>query len=224
LTDQADALNPNAAAEVAALAEAMSQLLDLPVWQVNRLRLAGLLHRLAPLQRNESQLSASVARYSDVDTDEPPSCPLVPGAQVLRTMSRLRAIATIITHQTEWWNGNGQPAGFAGDEIPLESRILGLVAAFQSDVSQRYGIEGKTMEVALNEALSLCQSQQGLRWDPKLVDTLSLLVNGLRQGLNLPTGLPKIAAGIWLLDSHCEDDLLGFYTERMEPRSSTSKV
>ncbi|MGK7924107.1 MAG: DICT sensory domain-containing protein, partial [Spirulina sp.] len=50
LIDRADANNPNAAAEVAALAEAMGQLLDLPVWQIKRLRLAGWLHRLAPLQ------------------------------------------------------------------------------------------------------------------------------------------------------------------------------
>ncbi|MBW4522478.1 MAG: metal-dependent phosphohydrolase [Scytolyngbya sp. HA4215-MV1] len=214
LTDQADTLNPNAAAEVAALTEAISQLLDLPVWQVNRLRLAGLLHRLAPLQRDESRLSAGVARYSDTDTDEPPSCPLVPGAQVLRTMSRLRAIATIITHQTEWWNGSGQPAGLAGDEIPLESRILGLVVAFQQNVTQCRVVEGKPIDVALTEALSVCQTQQGVHWDPKLVDTLELLVNGLCQGLSLPAGSPKIAAGMWLLDSHCEEDLLGFYTEK----------
>jgi len=39
---------------------------------------------------------------------------LVPAAQVLRTMPRMRAIAQIINHQTEWWNGSGQPAGLGG--------------------------------------------------------------------------------------------------------------
>jgi len=36
-----------AAAEVAALAEMMGHLLDLPAWRLKRLRLAGLLHHIA---------------------------------------------------------------------------------------------------------------------------------------------------------------------------------
>jgi len=49
LIDLADTNNPRAAAEVAALAETMGQLLEIPAWQLKRLRLAGLLHRIAPM-------------------------------------------------------------------------------------------------------------------------------------------------------------------------------
>jgi DICT domain-containing protein len=211
LTDQADATNPSAAAEVAALAEAVGQLLDLPAWQLNRLRLAGLLHRLAPLQKTETVLTAG-SRYSEDDSNTAPSCPLVPGAQVLRTMPQLRAIATIITHQTEHWNGSGQPARLAGDEIPLESRILGLAADFQQRLVQLRTANSDTAEpsnsqVYLTKALEACQQEQGDRWDPKLVDTLALLVSGLQQGLSLSANTPKISAGLWLVDSHCGDDL-----------------
>lgn len=225
LTDQANTLNPTAAAEVAALAEAMGQLLDLPSWQLNRLRLAGLLHRLSPLQRTESVFSpGSFARYSDDATAVAPSCPLVPGAQVLRTMPRLRAIATIITHQTENWNGSGQPAGLSGDEIPLESRILGLVAEFQQRCAQlrntAFGEDGQPLsaEACMTKALSACQAEQADRWDPKLIETLTLLVCGLQQGLNLSVNLPKISAGLWLIDSHCGDDLLNFAAEQVASR------
>lgn len=106
LIDSADARNPMAAAEIAALAETMGQLLDLPAWQLKRLRLAALIHRIAP------------ATVSVQYGDEAPSCPLVPAAQILRTMPRMQAIAQIITHQNEWWNGSGQPAGLAGEKIP----------------------------------------------------------------------------------------------------------
>jgi len=41
LIDLADTNNPRAAAEVAALAETMGQLLEIPAWQLKRLRLAG---------------------------------------------------------------------------------------------------------------------------------------------------------------------------------------
>ena len=214
LTDQADATNSTAAAEVASLAEAIGQLLDLPVWQLHRLKLAGLLHRLAPLQAAETVLSpGSFGRYADDDAlTTAPSCPLVPGAQVLRTMPRLRAIATIITHLTERWNGSGQPAGLAGDEIPLESRILGLAAEFQQRLLELRTTATKAhASVSQNEcmakALAECQQQQGDRWDPKLVDTLALLVNGFQQGLDLTISVPKISAGLWLIDSHYADDL-----------------
>ncbi|MBL1177900.1 DICT sensory domain-containing protein [Pantanalinema sp. GBBB05] len=217
LTDQADAINPSAAAEVAVLAEAIGQLLDLPVWQLHRLKLAGLLHRLAPLQKSEAVLTASTTRYTDAAEPTAPSCPLIPGAQVLRTMPRLRAIATIITHQTEHWDGSGQPAGLAGDAIPLESRILGLVEDFQRRLAQMRYAQAQQQSAGIPEplspaemmtkALADCQQHQGDRWDPKLIDTLSLLVCGLQQGLNLSVNLPKISAGLWLIDSHCSDNL-----------------
>ena len=229
LTDQADAVNSTAAAEVASLAEAIGQLLDLPVWQLHRLKLAGLLHRLAPLQAAETVLSpGSFGRYADDHAlTTAPSCPLVPGAQVLRTMPRLRAIATIITHLTECWNGSGRPAGLAGDEIPLESRILGLAAEFQqrlvelrTAITDAHTSSSQTplsQEECMTKALAECQQQQGDRWDPKLVDALALLVSGFQQGLDLSVNVPKISAGLWLIDSHYADDLFNAAHE-MESR------
>jgi len=193
LLDLADTTNQMTASEVAALAETMGQLLQLPAWQLKRLRLAGLLHRIA---------TGSVVQYG-----EAPCCPLIPATQALRTMPRLKAIAQIITHQTEWWNGNGQPAGLAGEEIPLESRILGLVTDFQARVTQLKASNSshkvETMpESILDEALCECKREEGKRWEPKLVNTLELLVMGLKQGLSLPVAPPKISAGMWLMDHY----------------------
>ncbi|MBN3922815.1 DICT sensory domain-containing protein [Nostoc sp. NMS4] len=198
LMDMADINNPMAAAEVVVLAEAIAQLLDLPAWQIKRLRLAALLHRIDPLQNAESVLTSGniPTRYQQ----DAPSCPLIPGAQVLRTMPRLRAVAQIITHQTEYWNGAGEPAGLAGDEIPLESRILALLADFQWRVNQRKS-SNQSREQIFTQALDECKQQESIRFDPKLVDTLALLVMGLQQGLDLPLMTPKFSAGIWILDS-----------------------
>ncbi|MBH8576170.1 metal-dependent phosphohydrolase [Nostocaceae cyanobacterium CENA369] len=201
LMDIADVNNPLAAAEVVVLAETMGQLLDLPAWQIKRLRLAGLLHRIDPLQKAESILTPGTStRYHEDASNTALSCPLVPGAQVLRTMPRLRAVAQIITHQTEWWNGTGEPAGLAGDEIPLESRILALLADFQWRVNQQKS-SNQSREQIFTQALDECRQQQSTRFDPKLLDTLALLVMGLQQGLDLPIMIPKVSTGIWLLDS-----------------------
>jgi DICT domain-containing protein len=208
LMDQADLSNPMAAAEVANLAEAMGQLLDLPGWQVHRLRLAGLLHRIAFLSSgNLLSPGTSVQEHAE-SPDKPLACPLVPGIQVLRKMQRLRAIATILTHQTEWWNGSGQPAGLTGDEIPIESRILALLSHFQQQLANlRASDSSLTSEAMLAQALEDCRKQQGERWDPKLVEILGLLVSAFQQGLSLPDSFPKIASGLWLIDSHTQETL-----------------
>ena len=185
LIDLADTVNPLAAAEVAAIAEIMGQLLNLPAWQIKRLRLAALLHRIAPQSVN-------------IQYREAPSCPLIPAAQVLRTMPRLSAIAQIINHFSEHWDGNGQPAGLIGEAIPLESRILGLVTDFQQRFTHL--AQSHTREEALSTAFAQCQQEQGKAWEPQLVNTLELLVRGMQQGLTLPISHTKISSSMWLIE------------------------
>ncbi|MGC1245133.1 MAG: DICT sensory domain-containing protein [Spirulinaceae cyanobacterium] len=188
---------PIAAAEVSALAENMGQMLDLPAWQIKRLRLAGLLHGIVP------GLMTKVA-----SEDEAPSCPLVPEVQALRIMPQLQAVAQIITHQHERWDGEGAPAGLAYDNIPLESRILALVREFRDQIAQlSQQKDNLSQEEALSQALANCQSKAGEVFDPKLVEGLSLLVMGMQQGMSIQASQPKIAAGMWLLDADAAEKI-----------------
>ncbi|GAB4466861.1 MAG: DICT sensory domain-containing protein [Elainellaceae cyanobacterium] len=209
LIDLTDLSNPMAAVEVTTLTEAMGNLLDLPAWQLQRLRLASLLHRIARIESGSTVLSPGVSSRFDEDATVPLSCPLIPGTQLLRRMSRLKAIATILTHHTERWDGQGYPAGLRGDEIPLESRMLGLAIAFQTRVTALNAQPNADPLQNLTTVLDQCKAEQGEQWDPKLVETLSLLIAGIQQGLSLSAALPKISSGLWLLDSHFEDDVLG---------------
>lgn len=196
LMDIADINNPMAAAEVAAIMETIGQMLDLPAWQIKRLRLAGLLHRIDPIQSIEKVPTEETV---STNQEQAPSCPLVPGAQVLRRMPKLRAIAQIINHHSEWWNGTGEPGSLAAEEIPLESRILALAADFQWRVNQQK-YSHQNCEDIFSPALEECRQQQSIRFDPKLVDTLTLLVMGLQQGLDLTIMSPKTSSSMWLLD------------------------
>ncbi|MDA0269207.1 MAG: DICT sensory domain-containing protein [Cyanobacteria bacterium] len=205
LADAMDPVNPLAATKVVALLEMMGQLADLPAWRLQRLRLAGWLYRIAPLQAEA------------LPQTEAPSCPLVPGAQVLRRMPQLRAIAQIITHQTEYWDGSGQPAGLAGDQIPLESRMLSLVSYFQQQVAS-LSPDAEDRDAAIEQVLATCQQTQGERWDPKLVDILSLMVKGLQQGLSLPTIPLKVSLGAGLLNPEVDT------WDRVAASTSTSSV
>lgn len=195
LIDQADPINPNAAAEVTALSEAMGQLLDLPAWQLKRLRLASWLHRLAPLQRGKVKMPPKSIAQKKVVQEEAS----LPKASVLRIMPRLQAVSEIISHQTESWNGSGKPDGLAYDTIPLESRILRLLADFQQRRNAYQ--QDESVESPLAEALKDCQALSGEDFDPKLVEVLALMVMGMQQGMSLPVKQLKIASGMWLLDS-----------------------
>lgn len=196
LIDQADAVNPNAGAEVKTLSETIGQLLDLPAWQLKRLSLAALLHRLSPLQGFKIELPPkSPAQKEVIEKQES-----LPRGSVLRIMPRLQAVANIITHQTESWDGSGQPDGLAYDNIPLESRILRLIAYFQQQLNTY-----KSEHDALSVALRSCQALSGEAFDPKLVETLALIVMGMQQGMSLQANQPKIASGMWLLDSLSEE-------------------
>ena len=195
IIDHADTLNPMAATEVAALGEAMGQLLDLPAWQIKRLRLSGLLHRLGKMTKilsTEDKKSPAQEKALQAQKD-------LPKASLLRIMPQLEAIAEILTHQSETWDGTGKPSGLSYDNIPLESRILRLLADFQKKVIQ-YSQSPTTENNPLALALEECQAAVGTIYDPKLVEALSLLVMGMQQGMSIQAYQPKIASGIWLMD------------------------
>ena len=199
IIDLTDTLNPMAASEVATLGEAMGQLLDLPAWQIKRLRLAGLLHRLSLSSQSDSEFNqTSIQKEALQNKDQ------LPQSSVLRIMPQLRAIAKILDHQTEVWDGSGNKSGLAYDSIPLESRILRLIADFQKQVITLRNKEQKNKQQTeintIPEAFSSCQAKAGTIYDPKLVEALNLIVIGMQQGMTLQAYQPKIAGGIWLLE------------------------
>lgn len=193
LLDATDVSNPMAASEVAAMAEAMSQLLDLPAWQAKRLYLSGLLHRVGLPDVTKSRNRQSQAQKKALENQSAPK------ASVLRVMPQLEAVSRILVHQRESWDGSGIPAGLAYDAIPLESRIICLLADFQQKAKayRQYSADKNPMTKALED----CQGLAGKRYDPKLLDALSLLVMGMQQGMTLQAYQPKIATGMWLVDS-----------------------
>jgi HD-GYP domain-containing protein (c-di-GMP phosphodiesterase class II) len=58
----------------------------------------------------------------------------------------------------------------------------------------------------MSKALAECQELSGEAFDPKLVEALTLLVMGMQQGMSLQANQPKIAAGMWLLDSPASEE------------------
>ncbi|CCQ53613.1 HD domain-containing phosphohydrolase [Crocosphaera watsonii] len=191
--DERDPDNSVASLQVAALAETIGQLLDLPTLQLRRLRLAGLLYRIglaeAPKEvftQTPDQLNdSSYAFWRDRATL---------GAQLLSTMPELKAIKEIVGHQLEHWDGSGKPSGLKGEENGIESRILGLVSHFQELTQPR----GDRPPLSLGEALEKCESRRETWFDPNLLDTLGNIVRLAEMGLMCLPSRPSQLQAIWL--------------------------
>jgi DICT domain-containing protein len=191
--DERDRDNPVASLQVAALAETIGQILDLPTLKLRRLRLAGLLFRIG-LAEAPSEVFTSTSNKLDPATYAFWRDRSVLGAKLLATMPELAAITEIVLQHLEHWDGSGRPNGIKGEEIRIEARILGLVAEFQKLTQPR----GDRAALSVVEALERCNKYNGNRFDPVLVESLATVVRLSEIGLmQLPTR-PSQMPTVWL--------------------------
>jgi DICT domain-containing protein len=191
--DERDPANPVASLQVSALSETLGQILDLSTLQLRRLRLAGLLFRIglaeAPMevftQTAEALDDASLVFWRDRASL---------GGQLLSSMPELAPISRIVTHQLEFWDGSGTPNGLKGEAIPIESRILGLVAYFQELTEAR----GARPALSPTQALDKCQEKSGRRFDPQLVEYLASVVRLTEIGMMQLPDRPSKQPTVWL--------------------------
>lgn len=65
----------------------------------------------------------------------------------------------------EWWNGQGYPLGLKGEDIPIESRMLAIVDAYDAMTHDRPYRQAMTTSQAIAEIKRL----SGAQFDPRLV-------------------------------------------------------
>jgi len=88
------------------------------------------------------------------------------GYRIARVSSELQPIAEWILKHHEWWNGKGYPLQLAGEEIPLECRILAIADAYDAMTSERPYRSALSPAAALEE-LRRCAEP---RFDPQLTE------------------------------------------------------
>ncbi|MDF2546797.1 MAG: diguanylate cyclase and metal dependent phosphohydrolase [Anaerosolibacter sp.] len=88
------------------------------------------------------------------------------GYRIAVASPELAHIANLILSHHERWDGNGYPQGLKGEEIPLLSRIIAVVDAYDAMTSDRPYHAAIQNEVALKE-LERCS---GTQFDPYVVE------------------------------------------------------
>jgi len=88
------------------------------------------------------------------------------GWAVLRHVPGMERASLMILHHHESYDGKGYPAGLKGEEIPIGSRIVSVIDAFDAMVSSRAYREGLPFEEAERRLLEA----RGTQFDPDVVD------------------------------------------------------
>jgi len=88
------------------------------------------------------------------------------GWAVLRHVPGMERASLMILHHHESFDGTGYPAGLKGDEIPVGSRIVSVIDAFDAMVSSRPYRKGLPLEEAERRLLKA----RGSQFDPDVVD------------------------------------------------------
>jgi diguanylate cyclase (GGDEF)-like protein/PAS domain S-box-containing protein len=88
------------------------------------------------------------------------------GHRIAQSSPDLLPVADWVLKHQEWWNGKGYPLGLAGEQIPIECRILAIADAFDAMTSDRPYRKAMGQETAIAE-LRRCA---GTQFDPELVE------------------------------------------------------
>ncbi len=152
--------------QVAELAAAVARRMDLSPQTVARCELGGLVHDIGkvglpeglllkrgPLDPNEWSLMRA---HSEV------------GEQMAREACVLEAVAEIVRHHHERFDGSGYPDGLTGHAIPVEARIVAACDAYSAMTTERAYQRARSQDDAIEE-LRRCA---GSHLDPVVVDAL----------------------------------------------------
>ncbi|MFQ6093088.1 MAG: HD domain-containing phosphohydrolase [bacterium] len=147
-------------AEIAAL---MARRLHFSNKDVERLRLAGILHDIGKIGVREAYLNKP-GKLTAEEYDMIKQHPLI-SERILRPIEELQAILGDIKHHHERYDGGGYPCGLDGEKIPIGARILAVADCFDAMISHRAYRPALTPEQALEEM----KNNAGKQFDPQLV-------------------------------------------------------
>ncbi|MDR3563752.1 MAG: HD domain-containing phosphohydrolase, partial [Negativicutes bacterium] len=144
------------------LVEKMAHKLDLPDQGVADLRLLAKFHDVGKVGIPDSILFKASSLTMEEMAVMRRHCEI--GYRIAKSAPDLVPIADWVLKHQEWWNGQGYPLGIAGEEIPVECRILALADAYDAMTNDRPYRKAMTQAAAAAE-IARCAGSQ---FDPEL--------------------------------------------------------
>ena len=149
---------------VALLTSQLAESYGLDADQVDRFRIAGLVHDIGKIGVPEHVLTKKGELTNDeyVEIQKHPEI----GAKILKDIPQMEDILGGVLHHHEKYSGNGYPHGIAGEEIPLVARMITLADTFDAMSSSR------TYRKAMNRNAVIDEMKRvvGAQFDPELAE------------------------------------------------------
>lgn len=198
------------------------------------LELAAFLHDIGSIGRKKEFLDKA-AEFVQAEKQELESSRNEASKDLFSSSSSLKEVFRVILHHHEWFDGSGFPDGLKGEEIPVESRILCVVEAFDAMTSPR----PHRPPMSHSEARQVLEKESGTHFAPRFVELfLEIVVDGGEEDeeevaeeekfsrdrqAELMLGLAQtyLSAGDLETAGKGFEEIVGLYTDGSKPRLLT---
>ena len=154
------------------LGRAVARQMGLSKSEINNLALLAKLHDIGKVAISNNVLMKSEPLHPDewMEIKRHPEI----GYRIAQTNVELAPIDEAILYHHEWYNGQGYPRGLKGEEIPLLSRVLAVLDAYDAMTNDRPYREAMSGDEAVEEI----KHYSGSQFDPQVVNAFLGVLDG----------------------------------------------
>jgi len=156
---------------VSELCHKIGREMDLSEFELNKLKVIGLVHDIGKIALKENILDKASA-LTPREWEEIRRHPEI-GYRILNSASEMSELAGYVLMHHERLDGTGYPNGLKGNEIPLMTRILSVADSFDAMISDRPYREAVSKERAVRELLQ----NAGTQFDAGIVTIFVSLIS-----------------------------------------------
>lgn len=148
--------------EVSRYAAQLGSLYGFSEKEIQELKIIGLFHDIGKIAIDEEILIKKESLTLE-EMDEIKKHPEI-GYRILNTISHMNKISEYVLLHHERWDGKGYPKGIKGKDIPVQSRIIAIVDAYDAMNSERPYRRALSKEEIIEEF----EKNMGSQFDPEL--------------------------------------------------------
>jgi len=150
---------------VAAFARSIAAEWGLEEREVLNVEIAAILHDIGKIGIPDRLLAKPYEEMGKEEKRTYEQHPII-GQASIQVIENLQQVGVLIRHHHENWDGSGYPDGLKEDSIPLGSRIISPVDAYDTLVNRR----GYSQKITKFQAREKLKSERGIKFDPEVVN------------------------------------------------------